>query len=89
MNTFRITTTLNRQKQPKGPHQIEMTLSATANEPGAFGEVIRAAFEVDILRGFWFTHEDGSTTYCFELDDEKAHRLKEALMWAYFNPEAN
>ncbi|AHJ98957.1 hypothetical protein [Hymenobacter swuensis] len=89
MNKFCITTPLDKQLQPDGLTAVEMTLTAVANQPGAFGEVFRAAFEVEILRGFWFSHDDGSTTYCFECDNEKATQLKQALTLAFFSPESN
>jgi hypothetical protein len=86
VNHFLITTPLDEHRQPTGANPVEMTLSAVANEPGSWGETFRAAFEVEILRGFWFTHDDGSTTYCFELDNEKAAILRQALTLAFFSP---
>ncbi|WP_400190697.1 hypothetical protein [Hymenobacter sp. B81] len=88
MNHIHIATTLDEQRQPEGLTQVEMTLNPVAKQ-SAWGESLLAACEVEILRGFWLERDDGSTTYCFELDTEKAGQLKQALTLAFFRPDTN
>ncbi|MCC3159496.1 hypothetical protein LJ737_19800 [Hymenobacter sp. 15J16-1T3B] len=88
MNRIHITTPLDEKRQHAGPSPIEMTLCESA-KASAWGESLLAAFEVEILQGFWFDSADGSTTYCFELNDEKSRHLKQALTLAFFPPDTN
>lgn len=89
MNNFKLRVKLDQQKKPVGPHKVRMKLSAYADQAGAFGEILKAAFEVEIMGGTSHKLRDGSAVYCFELDDEKAAQLRQALTMAFFNPEAN
>ncbi|UOQ53073.1 hypothetical protein [Hymenobacter cellulosivorans] len=88
MNRIHITTPLDDNQQPTGPHPVEMTLSTVAQQ-SAWGESLLAAFEVEILQGFSFAQDEDSTTYCFEVNDEKAAQLKQVLTLAFFPPPIN
>lgn len=72
----RIKVKTDEEGNPIGPHRVPMKLLPLI---GGLGELLRAAYEIEMLRGTRRQLQDGSTLHCFELDDEKGRALRQAL----------
>lgn len=89
MTNIKIRVNLDASKKPVPPHQVQIKLSAWADQAEHIGGMFRAAFELEMLRGSRRHLRDGGVCYRFELDEEKTARFRQGLTAAFFSPAAN
>lgn len=78
INNFSISCQLGDDRQPIGPHQTVMALTPQCEQ--IMQARVFPFFKVEVMQGSRRVLTDGRIEYSFELDDDKARLLRQALV---------